>query len=177
MNLDLAAHVSILRMVRWRTQHQVHTANSVSAQYRALSTRPVPLIYMWNYCRGAARSHQLRGPLWRSSKSGNSCCRDVIVGMTDASATRSPSIPMTRSSPSTTAPCGRHGYPFSRCRPDGKIVVPIKPAAEASLPRTDTAALGTTSSGRYRACAGAAMIRRRQAQSDGGHVSIVLGRR
>src|SRR6185295_9792514 len=62
VNFDLAAHVSILRMARWRTQHQVRRANSVLAQYRALSTGPVPLIY-GGLRQGAASPHQLRGPL------------------------------------------------------------------------------------------------------------------
>ena len=73
---------------------------------------------------------------------------EVMVGITEASITRSPSSPMTRSRSSTTA-IGIGGRPILAVPTGWKIVVPMSPAALASeASSSPTAGPGRYSSGR-----------------------------
>ncbi len=84
---------------------------------------------------------------------------EVMVGMTDASTTRRPSMPRTRSCASTTAPASS-ARPMRQVPTGWKMVVPISPAARASASSVWNAAPGRYSSGRYRASAGCDTMRR-----------------
>jgi hypothetical protein len=82
---------------------------------------------------------------------------EVMVGMIEASTTRSPSSPRTRSRSSTTA---ISSWPILQVLTGWKIVVPISPAACASSSSVVRCAPGFSSSGSKRASAGAAETRR-----------------
>src|SRR6266581_2273021 len=78
---------------------------------------------------------------------------EVIVGMTEASATRSPAMPRKRSRSSTTA-IGSEAVPIFAVPTGWKIVVPISPAALASeASSSPTVGPGRYSLGRYFASA------------------------
>ena len=86
---------------------------------------------------------------------------EVIVGITEASATLSPSTPITDSRLSTTA-SGSSRRPIRAVPTGWKIVVPISPATRASSSSPARCAPGLYSSGRYRAIAGCSITRRAQ---------------
>src|SRR6266480_7009243 len=74
---------------------------------------------------------------------------EVMVGMTEASATRSPASPRKRNRSSTTA-IGSSAVPIFEVPTGWKIVVPISPAALASeASSSPTAGPGRNSCGRY----------------------------
>ena len=82
---------------------------------------------------------------------------EVMRGMIEASTTRKPAMPWTRSRASTTA---RSSFPILQVPTGWKIVVPISPAARANSASVCTEGPGRNSSGAKRASAGAAQMRR-----------------
>ncbi len=81
----------------------------------------------------------------------------VIVGITEASTTRRPEIPWTRSRSSTTA---MSSLPILAVPTGWKMVVAMSPAARASSSSLAICGPGLNSSGEYFAMAGWATMRR-----------------
>ena len=82
---------------------------------------------------------------------------EVIVGITEASATRRPRRPRRRRRGSTTAPASA---PKRQVATGWKMVVPMRPAASSSPAWSSTDTPGRYSSGRKRAIACVPTIRR-----------------
>src|SRR5690606_7981099 len=116
-------------------------------------------IVAWSYSRYYlfACARMKAAPCWAIMMEGELVLPDVMLGMMEASITRSPSTPYTRNCGSTTAIAST---PILQVPTGWKMVVPISPAARSRSAWVSTCEPGLYSFGLYCARAGWAMILR-----------------